>query len=166
TYEVAAELGGTTTTTGYEVIEASPVPGEAGLYVTFVATRAPGSATARFQPALPLKVVELPIVPSATFTTAGTDPASQVAVSWRSTVTTKTRVDACGTPLDAYRVQLSDGRAVGPALDVTFTAAYAIGTQYGGLSLADELVVQGNEGDDTVSRRIKSTVSAEPGGRA
>lgn len=163
TYEVAAELAGTTTTTGYQVIRQSDVPGEAGIYVTFVATRAPSGATARFQPTLPIKFTEFPMVPNVSVTAAGTDPASATTVAWTTTVRQKARVDACGTPLDAITVQLTDGRATSPSTDVAFTATYAIATQFGGIAVADTVALQGREGLDDVSRRIVSTIDVEPG---
>lgn len=163
TYEVAAELAGTTTTTGYQVIRRSSVPGEAGLYVTFVATKAPSGATARFQPALPVKLVDIPLLAGTSQTAAGTDPASATTVSWTTTVGKKVRVDACGTVLDAISLELTDGRVAGPATDVTFTATYALATQFGGLSVADTVTLQGREGSEQVARKIAATVSADPG---
>jgi hypothetical protein len=163
TYQVAAQLAGTTTTTGYQVIKDSEVPGEAGLYVTFIATEAPSGATARFQPALPMKLVELPMIANNSVTAAGTDPISATTVSWSTTVRQKTRVAACGTNLDAITVVLDSGRVDSPQTNVDFSATYAIGTQFGGLSLADTVKIAGREGLDTVSRDITSTVSADPG---
>lgn len=163
TYQVAAQLAGTTTTTGYQVIKTGDVPGEAGLYVTFVATEAPSGASARFQPALPMKLVDLPMIANNSVTAAGTDPISATTVSWSTTVRHKTRVAACGTNLDAITVSLEGGRVDGPQTNVDFSATYAIGTQFGGLSLADTVKIAGREGLDTVGRDISSTVSADPG---
>lgn len=163
TYDVAAELAGTTTTTGYQVITDSSVPGEAGLYVTFVDTVAPSGATARFRPTLPLKLVEFPMVANSSVTSAGTDPVSGTTVSWTTTVRGKERVAACGTPLDSIVVELDGGRVDGPQTNVDFTATYRIATQFGGLSISDDVEVSGREGLDTVSRTIKSIVSVDPG---
>lgn len=163
TYEVAASLAGTVTTTGYQVITSAAVPGEAGFYVTFVDTKAPSGATARFRPPLPMKLLEFPIVAGNRVTAAGTDPISATTVSWTTSVGPKVRVAACGTPLDAITVDLVGGRVDGPETNVDFSAKYSIGTQFGGLLLADSLTVQGREGLDTVSRKIDSIISTEPG---
>lgn len=162
TYQVAAELAGTTRTTGYQVINRSSVPGELGLYVSFIDTESATGATSRFHPALPMKLVDLPMIANNTVTAAGTDPISATTVSWSTTVKQKQRVAACGTMLDSITVVLDSGRADGPDTDVDFSAIYSIATQFGGLSLADTVKTAGREGLDTIARDISSTVSADP----
>lgn len=163
TYTVAAELAGTTTTTTYQVVKASDVPGEAGLYVASLVSRRSDGATSRFEPPLPMKLVDLPMVANTSVASAGTDPRSATTVSWRTTVRQKVRVDACGVPLDAYRVELVGGRVDGPDTNVDFVATYTIATQFGGLFVADTIEVKGREGLDDVTRKITSIVSVDPG---
>lgn len=162
TYEVAAALAGTTTTTGYQVINRSSVPGELGLYVTFIGTQSATGAKSSFHPALPMKLVDLPMIANNSVTAAGTDPISATTVSWSTTVKQKQRVAACGTMLDSITVVLDSGRVDGPDTDADFSATYSIATQFGGLSLADTVKIAGREGFDTIARDISSTVSADP----
>lgn len=162
TYEVAAELAGTTTTTRYQVIPTSDVPGEAGLYIAAVRTEAPGATTSSFSPPLPLKLLEFPAIPGISYTSAGTDPATATSMSFTATIGNKVRVDACGTPLDAIKVDLTSGRVDGPGTNVEFTATYAIATQFGGLSVQDTINVTGREGLDTVSRKNTAITNETP----
>jgi hypothetical protein len=162
-YTVAETLNGTTSAVGYQVIPVSTVPGEAGLYVTSMHTADGAGATAQFDPPLPLKLAEFPLVQTNTVTAAGTDPRTGTAVSWTTTVGQKRRVAACGTPLDAFTLELTGGRVDSPQTHVDFTVTYAIATQFGALSIYDHRVITGLEGIDQASRDITSTAAADPG---
>jgi len=164
-YDVAAELAGDITTTTYQVVSGSTVPGD-GLYLVRIATRsAGGQPGSTFQPPVPLKLVDLPVVAGTSFTTAGTDPASGTAMSYTSTVGPKVRVDACGEPLDAITLRLENGRVDGPDANVDFELTVALGTQYGGLSLQDTLKQTGRRGQDVSATVVnRATISREPGG--
>jgi hypothetical protein len=165
TYTVAETLNGTTSTVAYQVIPASSVPGDAGLYVTSIHSQDGAGATSQFDPPLPLKLAEFPLVPNNSVTAAGTDPRTATTVSWTTTVGQKRRVAACGTPLDAYVVELTSGRVDSPQTNVDFSVTYAIATQFGGLSIYDKRVITGREGLDQASRQITSTVAVDPGAR-
>lgn len=165
TYSVAEALSGTVSTVGYQVIPTSNVPGEAGIYVTFMHAEDGAGSTSAFDPPLPLKLAEFPLVANTSVTAAGTDPRTATTVSWTTTVGQKTRVPACGTPLDAYTLTLSNGRVDSPQTGVDFSVTYAIATQFGGLSISDKRVIRGREGLDDASREISSTVAVDPGAR-
>lgn len=77
----------------------------------------------------------------------------------RGTVTDKGRVNACGTPLDSWTVKVN-GRLLGPAKDLTVTATYQVGTQFGGFVLADEVVISGTDRGARVELRTAATVNA------
>lgn len=165
TYAVAESLNGTVSTVGYQVIPTSSVPGEAGIYVTFMHAEDGAGSTSAFDPPLPLKLAEFPLVANTSVTAAGTDPRTATTVSWTTTVGQKTRVAACGTPLDAYTLSLTNGRVDSPQTNVDFSVTYAIATQFGGLSISDKRVIRGREGLDDASREISSTVAVDPGAR-
>ena len=164
-YDVVAALAGTTTTSTYQVMPEQPgsVGSTPGLYLVAVRTkRADGSAAAGFQPPLALKLVDIPIVPGTSFTTAGTDPTSGVTMKYTSTAGSKTRVDACGTLLDAITLDLTDGRVDGPDMNIDFTARYAIATQFGGLSIRDNVTQQGLQALDSVFFQNTAIINEEP----
>jgi hypothetical protein len=165
TYSVAEKLNGTTSTVGYQVINNSTVPGDPGLYVTSIHAADAAGATSQFDPPLPLKLTDFPMVQTTAVTAAGTDPRTATTVSWTTTVGQKRRVAACGTPLDAFVLELTGGRVDSPQTNVDFSVTYAIATQFGGLSIYDKRVITGREGLDQASRQISSTVAADPGAR-
>lgn len=135
-FSVAEDLSGTTTTTTYFV---DP---KAGLYITGIVTTLPDGSSDSFVPVNPrsLMLLPLPVTPAA-FSSVGVDPLSQTSVSFDGKVSGKVRVDACGIPLDAWEVKVTNGRTTSPGKQLDFVASYAIGTQYGGLSLRDDLQI-------------------------
>lgn len=147
---------------------ATKVPDEAprptgappGFYLAKVAS--PGALA--FQPAPPgIPIARFPIDLGTVFDAAGSDGATTM--SWRSTVQPKATVDACGTPIDTYTVELSQGRiARGSTTEsLTFTSLYNLGTQYGGLPLLLKSDVAGTAtGTTPVSRTEMMTINQEP----
>lgn len=174
TYSVKATLGGTTTTTTYEVRGAPFVPAiddindQAGLqdgrgiYISKIVTQAGDAPPAEFTPRPALLLLPLPANSGMTADVAGSDPTSGTTMRYRLTVVGKQRVSACDANLDAIRVKLTDGRIDGPQTNVDFTATYDLGTQFGGLMLRDASVTQGREGINTISRNNVATINDVP----
>lgn len=174
TYAVEAELGGTTTTTTYRVrneptvtdptgavAQADPEQGR-GLYMIRLESTGPDGDQSSFQPATPLLLLPFPATQADEQDVTGTDPTTGTTMSYHLTVAGKNRVDACGEPLDAVRVELTNGRIVGPNMQVEFAAIYDFGTQYGGLMLRDQFEIAGTEGLNTVSRTNTATINDVP----
>lgn len=132
----------------------------AGLYLAEVAQ---AGSTISFRPQFPgIPIVRTPIDLGTTFDAVGTDGATTM--SWRSKVVAKANVDACGTFLDSYVVELTNGRITGgeDAEAVTFTSRMNIGSQFGGLILHMATETTGMAGSTPVNRTVTMTVNSKP----
>ena len=163
-FTVQEVLGDVTTTTTYLVAVTQPLPTDPapGLYVYDVTSRGSDGQESVFTPVPSLQLAGFPLVPGAVVEARGADATTQTVMTWTSTVTGKARVDACGTPLDSWVLDLSDGRLVSPTQDLTFDATYSVGTQYGGIVLRDVVAFAGTDGDAGVSRSNTATIRSEP----
>lgn len=163
TYDVAELLGDVTTTTTYDVVVSSLLPAALppGIYLKQVKS-ARGKSTSTFAPSPELQLAGFPLVRGASVTASGVDPQSATSMQFTSTVTGKTRVDACGTPLDSWVLDLTKGKLLSPTQNLDFTATYAMGTQYGGLILRERTVFAGTDGSEGVSRTNTATITTTP----
>ena len=121
-----------------------------------------------FFPTVPVQFIKTPLAVGDSWTSAGADPTNQTSVQISGKVPAKVTVNACGVALDAYQVHI-DGQIASPTVQLTWTADYDIGPQYGGLILAEYVQLTGpdrvrNNGDtysyDETS--IINTVPAKP----
>jgi hypothetical protein len=158
------EFGDTTVETTYLVVERQPLPTDEppGLYAAQVTTRSSDGQQEVFDPTPDLQLAAFPLVRGARVEARGVDPRTQTVESFVSTVTGKARVDACGTPLDSFTLELTEGRLVSPTDDLTFNATYQVGTQFGGLVLRDAVAFAGTTGGAGVSRTRTSTINQVP----
>ena len=179
TFDLTVTNGNASTTTTYRVLPlgvtapAAPVappqtvppnapkpsPAAPGLYVARVSS--PGAIA--FQPAAPgILVARFPLDLGTVIDSTGTDGATTT--SWRSTVKAKETVDACGTPIDTYRIELTEGRTAtgNNAETVTFTSVINLGTQYGGLPLFQKTDASGTQGTTAITRSVQITFDSEP----
>lgn len=167
-FAVGETLGTTTTTTTYRVLkETSLLPVadgsvEPGLYITRVESTDESGETHVFSPTPALRLAALPLVRGAVVESRGVDPQTAMTMSFTATVTGKDRVDACGTPLDSWTLDLTDGQVLSPEEDLTFESTYAIGTQYGGLVLRETVAFAGTVGGAGVSRTNTATIAQVP----
>jgi hypothetical protein len=152
-----------TTTTTYDVISSSPLPAGVapGLYVRQVKS-VRGTSSSVFAPSPELQLAAFPLVRGASITSSGVDPQSATSMQFTSTVTGKARVDACGTPLDSWVLDLTAGKVLSPTQNLDFTATYDVGTQYGGLILRDRTVFTGTDNGDGVSRNDTASITTTP----
>lgn len=160
TYDVAERIGDTTTTTTFRVTTGAPV--ENGLFIVKSTYRRIDGQVASFTPTPPLKLAALPLVRGATTDQRAVDPDTQTAMSFTSTVEGKSRVVACGEPLDSWTVHLTEGRLISPTQDLDFDSTYAVGTQFGGLVLRDAIAFTGTDGSAGVQRSNKATIRTVP----
>lgn len=134
TFAVTEATAGTTTTTSYLVD-----PG-AGLYLTGQQTT-DASGTDTFAPTDPrsLRLLPLPATIGAEISGIGVDATRQTTMRISGKVEGVRRITGCGIALDAWRVVISEGRVVAPNKQLVFTASYAVGTQYGGVTVQEEV---------------------------
>ncbi|HUR50412.1 MAG TPA: hypothetical protein VMY88_12910 [Acidimicrobiales bacterium] len=167
-FSVTELLGDITTTTTYRVIRAAEVGGtpsvtaDPGLYIRQVDSRGASGESAVFTPTPPLKLAALPLVRGARVEARGVDPTTATTMSFVSTISGKSRVDACGEPLDTFTLELTEGAVLSPEQDLDFAATYALGTQFGGLILREVVAFTGTDGDAGVSRSNSATISQTP----
>jgi hypothetical protein len=83
-------------------------------------------------------------------------------MQFTSTVSGKARVDACGTPLDSWILEVKDGKLISPTQNLDFSSTYYLGTEYGGLMLRERTAFAGTDGSDGVSRTNTATITSEP----
>ncbi len=162
-YTVAERIGEVTTTTTYDVVSRVSLPGqETGVFITKTTYARADGTTSTFTPVPALKLAALPLLRGASLDSRGVDAQTQTAMSFTSTVEGKARVFACGTPLDTWTIHLTAGRLVSPTQDLEFDATYQLGTQFGGIVVADVVAFQGNDGAAGIERSNRATISAVP----
>ena len=121
-----------------------------------------------FFPTVPMQFIKTPLAVGDSWNSAGVDPNNQTSVQISGSVPAKVTVNACGVALDAYQVHIS-GQIASPTIQLTWTADYDIGPQYGGLILAEHVQLSGpdrvrNAGDSYAydETSIINTVPAKP----
>jgi hypothetical protein len=162
-FDVTEALGDITTTTTYDVVQTTVVPAAlpAGIYLKQVkSVRASASST--FSPSPELALAAFPLVRGASLTSSGVDPQTATSMRFTSTVSGKNRVDAGGTPLDSWVLDVKDGLLLCPTQNLEFNSTYYLGTQYGGLMLRERTAFAGTDGPEGVSRTNTATISIEP----
>jgi hypothetical protein len=160
TYRVITKEVGTTVPTSIPPQLPRPSANTAGIYLAGVTTSGGGRP---FSPGFPgIEVAKLPLDVGTKFDAAGTDGVTTM--SWHSTMTEKRNVDACGTPLDSYVVDLTDGMVTGADGEtVHFSSTFSIGSQYGGIPLRMATVSEGSSDPNApVSRSVDMTINREP----
>jgi hypothetical protein len=162
-FDIADLLGDVTTTTTYDVVGSSLLPAglPPGMYIRQVKS-VRGTSTSTFAPSPELELAAFPLVRGATVTSSGVDPQSATSMKFTATVTGKARVDACGTPLDTWVLDLTAGKVLSPTQNLDFTATYDVGTQYGGLILRDRTLFTGTDNGDGVSRNNTANITTAP----
>lgn len=165
TFDVIEDQFVAKTTTTYLVDQRGSASSD-GIFITHMLTESTDAEgeplVEEFTPVPPVKIMPLPAaVSSNQFASAGTDALRGTSMAVRGTIAERSRVDACGTVLDAWRVEL-EGLITGPARAQSFTSSYDIATHYGGLILSDHLVLTGVQGGLPVDRDTTATITVEP----
>ena len=159
TYDVVTTAFGETTTTSYAVRQTTGDPSLDGLFLTQVVTERPDGSVDQFAPLGGVRLIALPAAPQTTWNDVGTDPLTATSMIVDGTVVEKGRVNACGTVLDSWTVEVT-GRILGPSKAIEIDATYAIGTQFGGLVLAEDVHLTGTDAGETVEQTSKTTINA------
>jgi len=160
-FDVVDAYNGVVTTTSYHIYPqgatgALPASNGVapGVYITSVVTKDPSDSSKdmTFTPLTPgVEIFPFPASPAATWQSAGTDPLTgttevvgPTATDPKATsVVDHVRVDACGTPIDAWEATMQgevEYARGGPNGTVGFTLTIDMATQYGGLIVGDHLV--------------------------
>jgi hypothetical protein len=181
TFEVAATLGNSVTTTTYTYLPPTSLSSQAdqalgsppaqGLFISKVVTEAEG-ATDVFAPAGPgLLLLQVPAAPGQNWESSATDPTTGRNITVTGGQQKNTRVDACGRVIDSYTVHLdgyvSQGSSAAHAtkdrpFETTFSADYAIATQYGGIAVRDRVKADGVDDAGSYSRVNDASISVVP----
>lgn len=159
TYDVVIESLGDTTTSSYAVRQTTGDPSLDGVFLTRVVTRRADGSADEFTPVSGARIIALPAGPSVSWNDAAIDPLRGSSLVVQGTVVDKGRVNACGTVLDAWTVEVT-GRLLGPDKDLLVTATYQVGTQFGGFVLADQVTITGTDGGVQVELQSTATVNA------
>lgn len=173
-FDVAATLQGVVTTTTYRVLKDGPTL-DRGVYIAAIVTRFPSGDTEAFNPDQPLLLLPFPPPEFGTnledeidrqrgqgYRSTGTDPLSQTTMVVEARVVGKERANACGEWVDAWDVEVTQGRIVGPTKNIEFTGHYLVATQYGGLVVKDNLRFTGTEDLEPVQTRNRATINRVP----
>ena len=131
-----------------------------GILLTGLKWRDPVRGSLDFVPQQPMQFLQTPVAVNQSWEAAGWDPIDQASVELQASIPKKDTVDACGVPLDAHQLAIS-GNVVTPSLVLTWTASYDIGTQFGGLILAEDVQLS-NVGSTTYSYDETSIINTKP----
>ena len=96
----------------------------------------------------------------AVFASSATDPNSLTTMTATGNVLGKKRIDACGTLVDTWTVQLA-GTLTGPSFRYQFAWRQQIATQYGGVDVEDQLTLTTPGGGLTWDRTLHDTNTPE-----
>lgn len=172
TFQIAENLGFVETTTSYQVVptdsyphgagaSTTGAPGTAGLFITAITQRELGSSST-FTPAPALAVVNFPVAAGNSLTAHGADLANGEAESYDATVAGLTRVNACGKWLQAFKVDITNGAYDSAGAQLQFAQTLYLGTQFGGIPVAETDAVSGTEGSNSVSLDNSTTIDETP----
>lgn len=158
TYDVVIDSFGDTTTTSYAVRQTAGDPSLDGIFITHVVTRRADGSVDEFAPVSGARIIALPAGPGVTWNDVATDPIRGTSMIVQGQVNDRGRVNACGTVLDSWTVQVA-ASLVGPGKDLALQATYQIGTQYGGFVLGDNVSLKGTDGGTTIDQTSTSTIN-------
>ncbi|MFT5223524.1 MAG: hypothetical protein ACI867_001845 [Glaciecola sp.] len=123
-----------------------------------------------FTPVNPIPIVQFPITTGTTYQTSGSDGVSTM--SFTSTVGDRVKINACGTPLQAWQISLTEGSYATSASNgtspvVNFTRTLFFAPQFGGLVVGDIEATTGSGTPgfpaDSFSQSHTVNVQPEPG---
>ena len=172
-YDVEISEGDRGTVTTYQVDQRSASNVVDGVSIVQIRTT-DEIATDAFTPSAPIRILPLPPVKGLRFSSSGADPLHATSITIFGQVVDKTRVNACGIPLEAWLVRVGPDPQTGqpsairgPTKNVVITGTYAIAPQFGGLVISDALRMEGTDGGSRVLvDRTSSTNRRPAGGKA
>lgn len=167
-FNVGVKQGAAETVTTYQVDQRSGNNDADGISIVQIRT-SDQVATDAFTPSAPIKVMPLPPVKGKNFTGAGADPLHGTAITIYGELVDKVRVNACGVAVEGWQVKVGSDPTTGqpssiqaPGRNLTMSGTYVVSTQFGGLIVADDLVLDGTEDGRRVTKKQASTTNTEP----
>ncbi len=189
-FEVVEQMDSRTTTTSYSVIPNHDVADLQGIYLTRTEVTE-GDDTSAFNWNPPVKMMPFPAESGAEWSVASTASNGQTVLSFDAMIgesteedtgpipddplgeedgddeptveNHKVRVDACGVFIDAWNIQIFNGRLVSPTNDISFEESHAFATQFGGLSVKETRLAEGVVDGAEVETQRESIINTEPG---
>jgi hypothetical protein len=178
TFSITEFLGSRANTIRYEVVPESPLSDQTGVFITQIITDTQSGGSEAFTPQPSLKLLQFPAENGAQWDSVGTDPLRQTTMRFHARIgreipdgddaddvpdlVPKIRVDACGTVIDAWYVDITDGQVIGPQTSLTFRSFYAVATQFGGFPVMEHIELSGNDRGVQTESRNTATISEEP----
>src|SRR4051812_5029709 len=107
TYDVVINSFGDTTTTSYAVRQTTGDPSLDGVFITHVVTRRANGTVDEFAPLSGARIIALPAGPGTSWNDVATDPIRSTSMVIQGQITDRGRVNACGTVLDSWTVQVT-----------------------------------------------------------
>lgn len=165
TFDVSSVMGSASpVVTTYHVVKTGALPLDEGVFVSKVMTTgAGGTVTQTWKPEL--KILQFPAVQGAEWDVLSVDQASGTVQQYHAAITQNARVDACGVPLAAWRVDIT-GKTVGPDQRLDMATTYWISPQYGALTVMDAVnatgTVQTPQGLVNIATTNTATINSEP----
>jgi hypothetical protein len=156
TFEVVdAQPGQSASITYYLVDQRTGLAQYDGISITQVITKQQDGSIDQFAPATPIRILPLPAdnvnVQNANWESAGTDGVHNVTEQISGTITKPGRVDACGNVLGGWEVHAT-GHIYSPTKNIAIDTTYTIATQFGGLSIAESLNLDGTDGGPALDK--------------
>lgn len=109
-----------------------------GILLTELKWHDPVRGNLDFMPQQPMQFLQTPVAIGQSWQSAGWDPFGQASIAIQASIPRKDTVNACGVALDSYQLAIS-ANVVTPSVVLNWTAQYDIGTQFGGLILAEHV---------------------------
>ncbi|MCA1832067.1 MAG: hypothetical protein ABR548_02820 [Actinomycetota bacterium] len=167
---VIPQPGGARTTTTYHVYPNQPEATDTtpGIYIERVETKVPGADPLTFNPTPPLLLMQFPASANLTWTSRSVDPFSGTVEQFTGTIGNRQIIDACGTKIQTWRVDITDGSIQNPFESFTFEGTIYITPQFGGLSVRDNIHRKGTQKKDvtdsgtTVESQLDARIAHSP----
>ena len=161
---IPGPLGARTTTTYHVYPDAPNAAEQPGIYIDSIVTEQPGADDLSFSPIPSLELFRFPAVAGTSWSSRGVDPFQHTAMSFDARILRKEIVDACGTKLEGWLVDLTNG-SLSDAVsgtEITFAESFIVATQYGGIILQNQIDWRGT--DRGTPTRITNTarITTEP----
>jgi hypothetical protein len=132
--------------TQYRVVTRAPdVFTSEGIFITDSSVPGTSGSVVHLHWDPPVQLLPFPAANGAQWTVLSRDDATHTVYQAVASITGDMRVDACGTPLAAWRVEWS-GNIVTPGARDAVTAVYGVAPQYGGLVISDHVRDQADYG--------------------
>jgi hypothetical protein len=158
-YDVTETANNVTTTTTYRVENDGTSP---GLKLAAITRQAADGTVSSFDPTPDILLMTIPAAQEAGAAhSAGTDPLSQMSMALDHRTVDRDIVNACGTPIQAWRVSITNGQTINPVTgaNIGLTGTFEIAPQYG-LVVSESVVLSGTDGTQAIAQKLVTTIDS------